>query len=86
MIVYAMMNDRGIKSANNFIIQNNAGIKFMQSYNEIVAIEIDRVVYINKVALDRSITTSKYINIFSADKPVEVLMEHEFKKLLEKLG
>lgn len=81
-----MMNDRGIKSANNFIIQNNAGTKFMQSYNEIVAIEVDRVVYINRVALTRSITTSRYISIFSADKNIKVLAEHKFKKVLEELG
>lgn len=64
MLVQAMTNHLAQKSANNFIIQDNKGNMYMQSYNEIVAVKKGGEMFVKKSALERSKTTKRYMESF----------------------
>ena len=86
MYIEAMQNEKGIKSANNFVVTLNNGNRFLQSYGEIVAMEINSVMYVKKEGLERSLTTKKYIERFVDKENKKVLIEVDFNNLLTIYG
>ena len=83
MLVQAMTNHLGQKSANNFIIQDNKGNMYMQSYNEIVAVKKGGEMFVKKSALERSKTTKRYMESFIntyGNTTVNYVDDEEFSK------
>tara|TARA_R100000773_G_scaffold26787_2_gene23243 strand:+ start:348 stop:638 length:291 start_codon:yes stop_codon:yes gene_type:complete len=77
MKVTNMTSSKGNKIANQFIIYNDDGSRYFQSYNSVIA-KIDNA---NNITLDQkfwnySVTTGKYRNIF---------LEENKKKTEEKI-
>ena len=65
MKVENMLSDRGNKIANQFIIEDNNGNDWFQSYKSIIVlINSEGQVYLDEYYWDYSRTTSKYRNIF----------------------
>ena len=60
-----MENESGHRSENHYIILDNKDNLYLQSYGEIVAIKHDDAIYVKKSGLERSKTTTKYINLFT---------------------
>ena len=65
MFVQHMTNDKGFLTANNYVIQDNRGNMFMQSYNEIVAIKENGIVFFKDSGLGRSSSTRRYMYLFA---------------------
>ena len=89
MHIEAMQNEKGIKSANNFVVTLNNGNRFLQSYGEIVAMVVNGVTYVKKEGLGRSLTTKKYIERFADKEKIinkRVLIEVDFNDLLTIYG
>lgn len=59
-----MENESGHRSENHYVILDNKDNLYLQSYGEIVAIRHDNTIYVKESGLERSKTTTKYINLF----------------------
>ena len=64
MRVENMISNRGNYVPNQFIITDDKGRKFFQSYETIIAIVDDGEIILDSDALDYSRTTSKYLYLF----------------------
>lgn len=81
MFVQHMTNNNGFLTANNYVIQDNSGNMFMQSYNEIVAIKVDGIVYFKESGLERSKSTKRYMLLFAdryGNSEYTVISDEEF--------
>ena len=64
MKVKNMTSNQGNKIANQFIIIDNSGVVYFQSYNSVIAKKTAKKIYLDKNYWDYSVTTGKYRNIF----------------------
>jgi len=84
MKVKNMTSAKGNKIANQFIIDDNNGNTFFQSYNSIICkVNFDEIV-LDKTYWNYSVTTSKYLNIFLCMTTKEV--KEKIKSGLYKLA
>jgi len=84
MKVKNMTSAKGNKIANQFIIDDNNGNTFFQSYNSIICkVNFDEIV-LDKTYWNYSVTTSKYLNKFLCMTTKEV--KEKIKSGLYKLA
>ena len=64
MRVENMRSTRGNKVANQFLITDDKGATYFQSYRSIIAKKYQGLIYLDKCYWDYSTTTGKYRNDF----------------------
>ena len=87
-MVINMDNQKGCKSKSNYLIKDNRGILYLQSYAEIVCIKKDGIVYAKEGGLDRSKSTNKYMNLFIdryGGANYEIMRDEDFVDMESKL-
>jgi len=67
-----MTSENGNKIANQFIIRDENGSVFFQSYNYIIVKQQNDNIFLDKVYWDYSKTTGKYRNIFLGETKKEI--------------
>ena len=71
MNVANMTSNRGNKIANQFVITDDNGNEFFQSYSSTIVKRSQDKVYLDAHYWDYSVTTSKYRNQFLGEKTAE---------------
>tara|TARA_A100001011_G_scaffold333037_1_gene360554 strand:+ start:347 stop:625 length:279 start_codon:yes stop_codon:yes gene_type:complete len=64
MKVENMLSPNGNRVANQFLITDNNGDKYFQSYNSVIAKRSRGQIYLDVSFWDYSVTTGKYRNLF----------------------
>ena len=79
-----MVSSKGNKIANQFILTDNDGVEYFQSYNSIIAfIDNNGKTFLDEYYWDYSTTTGKYRNMFlgnwGIDEAREKIKSGEYK-------
>lgn len=64
MKVESMLSPAGNRVANQFILTDNNGDEYFQSYRSIIAKRSKGKIYLDEYFWDYSVTTGKYRNLF----------------------
>jgi hypothetical protein len=73
MKIKIMTSSNGNKIANQFIVTDDRGVRFFQSYETIIAKIENGKTYLDSNKWDYSVTTGKYRNLFLGEKKAETL-------------
>lgn len=71
MYVANMRTSKGNQVVNQFIIYDDAGGEWFQSYDKVIALKRDERVYLDTEYWNYSKTTSKYRNVFLGENTEE---------------
>lgn len=71
MKVQNMTGKNGNSIPNQFIITDNAGHEYFQSYNSIIVKDINGTIFLDEKYWDYSVTTGKYRNMFLGETKKE---------------